>query len=39
MLELVALIKLELAALRIGVGSARRIRCDVGIDPEGKEVV
>lgn len=33
--ELVALIKLLLAALRIGVGSARRILCDVGIECVG----
>ena len=29
---LVALMKLEFAALRIGVGRARRIRCEVGIE-------
>lgn len=32
---LVALIKLEFAALRMGVGSARRIRCDVGSEFAG----
>ncbi len=34
---LVALIKLEFAALRMGVGSALRIRCDVGIEFVGGE--
>lgn len=29
---LVALMKLEFAALRMGVGSARRILCEVGIE-------
>ena len=32
-----ALIKLEFAALRMGVGSALRIRCDVGIELVGGE--
>jgi hypothetical protein len=34
-LELVALMKLELATLRKGVGSARKIFCDVGTAPTG----
>ena len=32
---LVALIKLEFAAFKIGVGSARRIRCEVGSEFAG----
>lgn len=35
---LVADMKLLLATLRTGVGKARRIRCDVGIEFVGKEV-
>lgn len=34
---LVALIKLEFAAFRMGVGSARKIRCEVGIELLGGE--
>lgn len=34
---LVALIKLEFAALRIGVGRARKMRCEVGIEFAGGE--
>jgi hypothetical protein len=34
---LVALMKLEFAALSIGVGRARRIRCEVGIEFVGGE--
>ena len=35
MLALVALMKLELATLRIGVGNALSIRCEVGTAPVG----
>jgi hypothetical protein len=34
----VALIKLEFAALRMGVGRALRIRCEVGMEFVGGEV-
>jgi len=34
---LVALMKLEFAALRMGVGRARRMRCDVGNELAGGE--
>ena len=34
---LVALMKLELAALRIGVGKARSMRCEVGREFAGGE--
>jgi hypothetical protein len=36
---LVALIKLEFAAFKIGVGSARRIRWDVGKEFAGGEAI
>lgn len=35
--EDVALMKLEFAALRIGVGRARRMRCEVGREFAGGE--
>lgn len=35
---LVALIKLEFAAFKMGVGRARKIRCEVGRELEGGEL-
>ena len=37
MLALVALRKLEFAALRIGVGKERKIRCEYGTEPAGND--
>lgn len=36
---LVALMKLEFAALRIGVGRARRMRCEVGSEFAGGDAI